>query len=111
MFLLRNFKLKRWKRLSLAKRQAVLQKLENKMAKRVGRPALPISIITNPNWYCFGMFEFKDGKQILHINIQLISRINFRFQAMATVLHEGRHATQHYIITHDPSWFQFKSKR
>ena len=111
MFLLSKFKQKKWGKISPAKRQTVLQKVENKMARRAGRPSLPVSIHTDPDWYCYGMFEVCNGKQILHINISLISDISLRFQALATILHEGRHATQTFITENDIAWFQFKAKR
>lgn len=111
MFLLNKFKEAKWENLTPAKRQTVLEKLEKKMAKRAGRPVLPISIVTDKDWYCYGMFESSGGKEILHLNMLLISRVDLRFQAMATVLHEGRHATQHFISKNDPAWFQFKARR
>lgn len=109
--LLNKFKLKNWYNYTPAKRQTILQKLENKMARRAGRPSMPISIVTNEDWNCFGSFEFKNGKAMLHLNILLITNPNLRFQAMATVLHEGRHYTQHYASSSDLSWFEFRAKK
>ena len=111
MFLFSKFKQRKWIKLSAAKRQQVLQRLENKMARRAGRNPLPISVVTNPDWYCFGMYEKKAGKETLHLNISLLTKPELRFQAMATVLHEGRHATQQFVISNDLAWFQFKARR
>lgn len=109
--LLNKFKLKNWARLTPAKRQDVLQKLENKMAKRAGRPAMPISAVVHDEWSNFGMFEFASGKAVLHLNVMLLSSDKLRFQALATVLHEGRHCMQHYAAHGDLSFFEFRAKR
>lgn len=110
MFLLNKFRYKKWYKLTSARRQDVLQKLENKMARRAGRPALPLCVKTDTNWNCYGMFEHSNGKSIIYINIHLLTDPALRFQAMATILHEGRHATQYYIINSDLAWFQFRAK-
>lgn len=111
MFLLNKFKNKNWIKFTPARRQDILQQLENKMAKKFNRQALPISINTNTNWNCFGAFEYKGTKKILKINIELITKPALRFQAMSTILHEGRHATQFHISNNDPAWFQFSARR
>ena len=72
---------------------------------------LGISIVTNEKWQNFGAFEFRNGKALLHLNFLLISEPRLRFQAMATVLHEGRHYTQHYAASSDLAWFEFRAKK
>jgi len=109
--LLNKFKLKNWKKLTPAKRQDVLQLLENKMAKRAKRPAMPVSAVIKENWTNYGMFEFSSNKATLHLNLSLLTNDELRFQAMATVLHEGRHCTQHYATNGKLSFFDFRAKR
>ena len=47
----------------------------------------------------------------LNLNILLIRDPELRFQAMATVLHEGRHYTQYYASNSELSFFEFRAKR
>ena len=107
-----KFKIKNWIKLNPGKRERVLEKVEHKQAKKLHRPSLPIVINTDPNWNSLGMFENKKNKKLLHISINLLTRPELRFHALETVLHEGRHAYQHNLITRKKlGFFNFKEKR
>ena len=107
-----KFKYKNWVRLSEGKRQRVLEKIEKKQAKKLHRPTLPIVINLDPNWHCFGMFENKGNKKLLHLSINLIKNPTLRFHALETILHEGRHAYQHHIIHNKKlRFYHFKEKK
>lgn len=107
-----KFKLKNWRKLSKGRKQKVLEKVEKKQAKKLRRPALPIVINTDPNWHCFGMFENRKGKKLLHLSINLLSKEELRFHALETIIHEGRHAYQHHVISKKKlNFFNFKEKR
>lgn len=107
-----KFKYKNWIRLTNGKRQKVLEKIEKKQAKKLHRQVLPIVINTDPNWYCFGMFENKGGKKLLHLSINLLTKPELRFHALETVIHEGRHAYQHFVINKKKlGLFNFKEKK
>ena len=108
-----NFKLKKWNRFSPGKRQRILEKIEKKQSKKLKRPTLPVVVDTNPNCSYFGMFEAdKKGKQILHINVNLLNEPHLRFHALETIFHEGRHAFQYNIIhKRQPRFFEFRKKR
>jgi len=107
-----KFKYKNWIRLSEGKRQRVLEKVEKKQAKKLKRPVLPIVINLDPAWHCYGMFENKKNKKLLHISINLIKKPELRFHALETILHEGRHAYQHHLINKKKlRFFDFKAKR
>ena len=58
------------------------------------------------------MFENSLGKQLLHINIKLLSDPSLRFHALETVLHEGRHAYQYNLISNNKiRFYEFRKKR
>lgn len=112
MFFYSNFKLKKWRKLPPGKRQQFLQRLENKQAYWQIRDPLPVIINTDPEWYCYGMFEVNNGKGLLKLNISLITNPALRFHAMETIFHEGRHAYQYEMIrSGKPGFFNFKAKR
>lgn len=106
-----KFKYRKWIRLSEGKRQRILEKIEKKESKKWKRPTLSVVININPNWTSYGMFENKNGKQLLHISINLLRKPELRFHALETILHEGRHAYQHHLINkRKPGFFDFKAK-
>ena len=84
-----------WERLSSNQRVDALQQLENWSARRLGREPVPLS----PDPQLEGTStngEYHPGSKSISINPSLIER-NDPFQAMATTLHEGRHAYQHQV--------------
>ena len=81
------------------------------MARRAGRPYMPVSVVTDENWPNYGMFEFRNDRATLHLNIKLLTEDRLRFQALATVLHEGRHFTQHYAANGELTIFDFRARR
>lgn len=107
-----KFKLKNWLKYNKGKRQRIIEKIEKKQAKRLHRPVLPVAVNTDPNCPYYGMFETNHGKQVLYINIKLLSDPTLRFHALETILHEGRHAYQYNIIHNKKiRFFEFKKKR
>ena len=84
-----------WEQLSSNQRVDALQQLENWSARRLGREPVPLS----PDPQLEGTStngEYHPGSKSISINPSLIER-NDPFQAMATTLHEGRHAYQHQV--------------
>ena len=107
-----SFKLKNWLKYSQGKRQRIIERVEAKQAKKLRRPVLPVVVNIDPNCPYFGMFENSANRQILHINIKLLSEPALRFHALETVLHEGRHAYQYNIIKNNKiRFFEFKKKK
>ena len=107
-----KFKLKKWSKLSNGSRQRILEKIEKKQAKKLHRPILPVVVNTNPDCTYFGMFETSNDKQLLHINIKLLTDPSKRFHALETIWHEGRHAYQYNIISNKRlGIFAFRKKR
>ena len=95
-----KFKLKNWSKYSPGKRQRIIEKIEKIQSKKLHRPTLPVVVNTSPNCAYFGMFETNGNKQVLYINVKLLNDPRYRFHALETVLHEGRHAYQYNIINH-----------
>lgn len=108
-----KFKYKHWIKFSPAKRQKILEQVEQKQAKKLNRPTLPVIINSNPNWHCYGMFEVdQTGKKSLFLSINLINDPALRYHALETIFHEGRHAYQYEQITQKKiGFFNFKAKR
>lgn len=108
-----KFKYKKWICFSPAQRERILEKIEEKQAKKLGRKTLPLVINDDPNWHCYGSFEATpNGKRILKLSINLIDNPKLRYHALETILHEGRHAYQYEQITKKKiSMFNFKAKK
>lgn len=107
-----KFKLKKWEHLSPAQRQKVLEKVEQKQAKRLNRHPLPVIMKTDATWNCYGMFAVENGKQLLYLNIRLITEPHLRFHALETIMHEGRHAYQYKLASStDIGFFDFRAKK
>lgn len=111
-FVYGRFKLRKWKRYSSSKRLRVLQALENKMAKKNHRDPIQVVVHERSDWNCFGMFSVNNGEKRIYVHENLIINPSYRFHALETIIHEGRHASQHKII-HDGKlkWWQFTAKR
>lgn len=107
-----KFKIKNWMRYSEAKRQRIIERVEKKQAKKLRRPVLPVVVNTSSSCPYYGMFENNRDKQVLHINLKLLTNPSLRFHALETILHEGRHAYQYNIIKNKKiHFFDFKKKR
>lgn len=107
-----KFKLKHWSKLSSGKRQRVIEKIEEIQSKKLSRPKLPVVVNTKQNCSYYGSFETINGKQILNINLNLLTDPSLRFHALETVLHEGRHAYQYNVIRNKKlKFFEFKKRR
>ena len=112
LFIYSRFKLKKWSKYSSVKRLKVLQALENKMAKKNHREAAPVVIHERSDWNCLGMFSVVDGEKKLYIHENLILNPSYRFHALETIIHEGRHATQYEMINREKlHWWNFKAKQ
>lgn len=108
-----KFKFRKWVKYSPGTRQKILEKIEEKQAKKLKREKLPVVINSNPNWNCYGMFEVdSSGKKTLYLSINLINDASLRYHALETIFHEGRHAYQYEQITKKKiGFFNFKAKR
>lgn len=92
-----NFSTSNWQGLSHQQRVDALQGLENNMASRQGRAPR----IVTPDWNMprtrHGEYKPENADR-LHINFRLIDNNNGSYQAMQTMIHEGRHAYQHDCV-------------
>ncbi len=111
-FIYSKFKGSYWQNYSPNKRLKILQALEKKMAKKLHRPVLPVIVDPQLDQNCFGLFEVKNNKEHIFINENLLYVHELRFFALETIIHEGRHAYQYYIINKKHiSPFNFKAKQ
>ena len=112
LFIYNKFKLRKWSKYSSVKRLKILQALENKLAKQNHRDPIDVVVHENSNWNCFGMFTVQNGVTRLYVHENLILNPAYRFHALETIIHEGRHATQ-YIATQKEKlhWWNIKEKR
>ena len=109
-FVYSRFKLRKWRKYSSQKRLRVLQALENKMAKKNHREPVLVVVHERSDWNCFGMFTATSGQQKIYVHENLIINPGYRFHALETIIHEGRHATQYKIINNKLKWWQFTAK-
>ena len=111
-FLYSRFKLRKWKKYTSVKRLKVLQALENKMAKKNHRDPIDVVVHERSDWNCLGMFSVIGNKKCIFIHENLILNPAYRFHALETIIHEGRHASQYVAINreHIP-WWNFRAKR
>lgn len=111
-FVYSRFKLRKWKRYSSQKRLRVLQALENKMAKKQHREPIDVVVHERSDWNCLGMFSWSNNSAKIYVHEKLILNIPDRFAALETIIHEGRHATQHIIaFKENIPWWNFRAKR
>lgn len=91
-----DFQTKNWSRLSEKERLNRLQSLENDMAKEQGRVARKVE--PRPTNYC-GWYD-REQPDKLFINQDYLDRRLpcDQYDAMNTVIHEGRHAYQHDCV-------------
>ncbi len=111
LFVFNKFKLDKWGKYSSAKRLKILQALENKMAKKQHREPVDVVVHERSDWNCLGMFSVNHGDKKLFVHENLIINPSYRFHALETIFHEGRHATQYDIISKEKiPWWNFKAK-
>jgi len=84
-----------WQKLDFRERLEVLQKVENSMAEVQGRPSVQVNAEVMGKPTLFGVY---DGTKIT-LNDAPIKENDIR-GVLDTVIHEGRHAYQHYAVTH-----------
>ncbi|MGE5653142.1 MAG: hypothetical protein ACM3ZQ_02585 [Bacillota bacterium] len=83
-----------WEDLTLRERLDALQNVENLMSEIQGRT--PIGVVTEPMEP--GLYGYFDGKAV-HISLEGLAS-NDVAEAVDTIIHEGRHAYQHYAVDH-----------
>lgn len=112
LFVYSRFKLRKWSKYPSTKRLRVLQALENKLAKNNHRDPIDVVVHERSDWNCFGMFSVTGGIKKLYIHENLILNPAYRFHALETIIHEGRHASQYELINKEEiPWWNFKAKR
>lgn len=112
LFIWRKFKLRKWRKYSSYKRLDILQALENKMAKKNHREPINVVVHERSDWNCLGMFSVVNGQKKLYIHENLVLNPGYRFHALETIIHEGRHASQYEMINKESiPWWNFKAKR
>ena len=96
----------------LEKRRKVLEKIEKKEAKKLGLKPVKIILHKDRNWECYGMYEYRNDKEHLVLNPKLLEVNELRFHAYETIVHETRHASQHFLTTSTQIyWWNFRKKR
>lgn len=111
-FVYSRFKLRKWRRYSSQKRLRVLNALEKKMAKKQHREPIRVIVHERSDWNCLGMFTASgDSDKKIYVHENLVINPSYRFHALETIIHEGRHATQFEIINKKLRWWQFRAKR
>lgn len=112
LFIYGRFKLRRWRRYSSAKRLRVLQALENKMAKKNHRDPVDVVVHERSDWSNLGMFSVSNDIAKIYVHENLILDVKYRFHALETIIHEGRHATQYLSASRENiPWWNFRAKR
>ena len=107
-----KLKIKKWQKLPLEKRRKVLENIEKKEAKKLGLKPVKIILHKDRNWECYGMYEYRNDKEHLVLNPKLLEVNELRFHAYETIVHETRHAYQHFLTTSTQIyWWNFKKKR
>lgn len=107
--LLLLFHQQNWKRMNKEQRLQALQEVENRRAKADGRPPVEIIVEGNVPPENFGGYGMRpDGREAIYINRRFImagklfsgadTSIYNGASALATVLHEGRHAFQYHAV-------------
>lgn len=91
-----DFQTEKWDRLSAKERLNHLQSLENDMAAEQGRKARKV---TPKQCDCCGSYDWENPNKLYINQSYLESRVpGEQYDAMDTVIHEGRHAYQHDCI-------------
>lgn len=95
--LFQEFHHTKWKKLSIDQRFEAIQKLEEYYAKQQGRDACPV-VVTDDEQSLGFYYQNK-----IHINKTQLLQDDTAYEAVNTLLHEGRHAYQEYAIKHSLS--------
>lgn len=112
LFIYSKFKLRKWSKYSSQKRLAILQALENKLAKKNHRSPIDVVVHERADWNCLGMFAVENGKRMIYVHENLILDPSLRFHALETIIHEGRHATQYAAVMRSKlHWWNIREKR
>ncbi len=105
-----NFKLRKWKKLSMTEKIAVLQQIENLQAKKLKRPVYKV-VVDDLEKGVGGRCSYSTKTIIIDVN-EFSSDKN-RFYLLSTVFHEGRHAYQkdeieekqnHHFLSKEYRW-------
>lgn len=86
-----------WDSLTESQRLHALQEAENAIARKQGREPVPAAAFESDDPRYCGGYDPSNGA--ITINGRLLNSAN-RLEAIATIVHEGRHAYQFYAITH-----------
>jgi len=93
----RDFKFENWCKLSLEKREKVLNEVERKIAAIEHRPPLKVELRPlEPNH--FGYQSAAENKIVLNSLIVGTNERSMHREVLDTIVHEGRHAYQHYNV-------------
>lgn len=95
--LFQEFHNKNWRKLSVDQRFEVIQKLEEYYAKQQGRNACQVVAIEDEE----SLGYYYQNK--IHINKTKLLQDETAYEAVNTVIHEGRHAFQEYALKNSPS--------
>lgn len=92
-----ELKYENWSKLSLEQRQEVLNIVEHKIAEIEHRPALRVEV-ENMRPHDLGYQNW--GQQKIALNTQYVvsNDPNVHREILSTIIHEGRHAYQHYNV-------------
>lgn len=92
-----DLKFENWKKLTVEERTELLNRIETKIAKIEHRPPLPIKVEKMKPW-TFG-YQDNANKLIALNSLFVMSDTKKAYsEVIDTILHEGRHAYQHYNV-------------
>jgi len=85
-----------WERLDESERLEALGEVERRLAEVAGRP--PATVAGIPMEENYGKYDYGTCQICINTNPEYFNDVQ---EAVRTVIHEGRHAYQHYAILHD----------
>lgn len=96
-----------WKRLSKGNKAKVLQTIEDVMAKRAGRD--PYEVVIGNLGKTRGMCDAKDRRIVISEDVLVYEPLFFSadlngVDSLGTILHEGKHVTQQFVIIGRIPW-------
>lgn len=111
-FVYRKFRYGCWKRLRLDEKLYYLAEVERHMAKKQKRDALPVVLDPDAKLEQLGHVTIMHGvPRSIAIGYPVLEDPAFRFIALSTIFHEGRHAFQYTKVNTPLKWYQFTYKR
>lgn len=111
-FVYRKFRKSAWKRLSMNEKLTYLNEVEKHMAKKQKRNALPVVVDTRATLDQLGHLTLVNGKpRNIAIGLPVLEDPLYRFIALSTIFHEGRHAFQYSVVSKPIRWYQFTYKK